>query len=92
MSTFLLVDDDVNFVSRMASAIAARGHHVSVAHDYTDAVQLARGYRFDYALVDVRLPALTGIDLTAALLQLQPALHIVVLTGYGSIATAVSAM
>jgi two-component system response regulator RegA len=89
---FLIVDDDERFRDRLAKALAARSLVVHAAHDNPSALAAAASQRFARAIVDLRMPAPGGLQLIRDLLERQPELEIVVLTGYGSIATAVEAM
>jgi two-component system response regulator RegA len=90
--TFLVVDDDERFRTRLARALTERGHRVSTARDYAEGLTLARCARFERAVVDLRMPGPNGLELIRELRALDAALEIVVLTGYGSIATAVEAV
>lgn len=91
--SLLIVDDDEMFRGRLAQAMRARGLDVRVASDYTTAlVEAARGETAEMAVVDLRMPGPSGLELVRALKQLEPGMRILVLTGYGSIATAVEAM
>ncbi len=91
-ASFLVVDDDERFRDRLAKALAARSFVVHAAEDNASALAAAASRRFTRALVDLRMPAPGGLQLIRDLLELQPDMEIVVLTGYGSIATAVEAM
>ena len=86
----LLVDDDEAFAAAMARALGRRGVAVTVAHNTETALAALDGH--DAALVDLRLGQDSGLRLVAALRERRPALRIVVLTGYASIATAVEAI
>jgi two-component system response regulator RegA len=88
----LLVDDDEVFRERLARALRERGHEVVTARDAPAASEAARGRRFAYAVIDLRMPGPSGLDLVSALRQGDAAIRIVVLTGYGSIVSAVEAM
>ena len=88
----LLVDDDDRLRERLGKALAQRGYQVLAAPDHTAAMALARAQRVDRAIVDLRMPGQHGLRVVQDLLQCQPGVEIVVLTGYGSIATAVEAM
>jgi two-component system response regulator RegA len=88
----LLVDDDERFRERLHKAIAARGYEVQSAPDHDRAMSVARERHIDRAVVDLRMPGSGGLALVRDLIQLQPDVAIVVLTGYGSIATAVEAL
>jgi two-component system response regulator RegA len=90
--SILLVDDDEVFRERLARALRARGHEVATAADAEAAQAAARGQAFGYGVVDLRMPGASGLELVAALKRHDPAMRIVVLTGYGSIVSAVEAM
>jgi two-component system response regulator RegA len=87
----LLVDDDERFRERLSKALEARAHVVLQAWDHDGALQLA-SRSIDRAIVDLRMPGQGGLPLIRELLRRQPGVQVVVLTGYGSIATAVEAM
>lgn len=88
----LIVDDDVPFCAALAAALERRGHRAIVAHDHDEALAEAEAWKPTRAVVDLRMPGRGGLELTAALLRAHPQMRIVVLTGYGSIATAVEAI
>jgi two-component system response regulator RegA len=88
----LLVDDDDTFRGVLSAALARRGYKVATAADAAEAIALAGGQRFDYAVVDLRMPGPSGLTVVEALVRDQPGIRIVVLTGYASIATAVEAI
>src|SRR3954469_1762481 len=89
----LVVDDDGALRERMARAFADRGLEVRTASDAAKAVSLAREDSPELAVVDLKMPgALSGLELVRELKGIDAMTRIVVLTGYGSIATAVEAM
>jgi len=90
--TLLLVDDDPVFRQRLATALEARGIEVRTAGDIAEALDLARQESPELALVDLRMPGGSGLELVRELKALDPATQVVVLTGYGSIATALEAV
>ncbi len=90
--TLLVVDDDAPLRTRLARAMTDRGFEVRVADGYDAAMESARAESPEYALVDLKMPGRSGLELTRDLVALDPATRVVVLTGYGSIATAVEAM
>ena len=90
--TVLVVDDDKAFCQAMAGALRRRGLAVVVAHNYDDALAEAEAWSPDRAVVDLRMPGRSGLELVAALRRSDPHMGIVVLTGYGSIATAIEAI
>ena len=90
--SMLLVDDDAVFRQRLAAALSSRGIEVRTAADGAEAMALAREESPEWALVDLRMPGGSGLDLVRELKVLDPATQVVVLTGYGSIATAMEAV
>lgn len=88
----LVVDDDERLRDRLGQAFAERGLEVRRAGDHAAAVAIARAEPIDRAVVDLRMPGPHGLAVVQELVALQPDIEIVVLTGYGSIATAVEAM
>ena len=90
--SLLVVDDDPVLRPRLARALEERGFEVRQAADVATAVAAARDDSPEAALVDLRLPDGSGLDVLRELKQIDPATRIVLLTGYGSIATAVEAM
>ena len=90
--SILVVDDDETFRERMARAFGDRGLEVRTAPDVASAVALARDESPELALVDLRMPGPSGLELVKALREIDPTTRVVVLTGYGSIANAVEAV
>jgi two-component system response regulator RegA len=88
----LLVDDDETFRTRLARALGARGLDVTTASDAVFGLNEARRVPPDYAVVDLKMPGPSGLELVRELMALAPAIRVVVLTGYGSIASAVEAL
>ena len=92
MTTFLVVDDDPPLRERLARAFTDRGFTTLQAADHAAAVAIARETPIDRAVVDLRMQGPSGLQVVQDLRALQPAMQIVIVTGYGSIATAVEAM
>ena len=90
--SILLVDDDEVFRRRLARAFDERGHDVRTASDYDEAVRSARADSPEFAVVDLRMPGHSGLELVRALKDIDPATKTIVLPGYGSIATAIDAI
>jgi len=88
----LLVDDDERLRTHMARALDRRGLDVRSAASFDEAMAVARETSPALALVDLRMPGASGLELVRALRAHDPAIRVVILTGYGSIATAVEAM
>jgi two-component system, response regulator RegA len=91
-SSLLIVEDDDVLRPRLARAFRERGFEVREAPDVEAALDAARGDPPEYAIVDLRLGTRSGLEVVRALVDLDPATAIVVLTGYGSIATALEAV
>jgi two-component system response regulator RegA len=90
--TLLVVDDDAAYRTRLVRALAERGLSVTQAGSYDEAVQSAEAETPEMALVDLRLPGRSGLDVVKRLKELDSTTSVVVLTGYGSIATAVESV
>jgi two-component system, response regulator RegA len=88
----LVVDDDDVFRSRLGRAFADRGFEVRTARSAEEALALAKQDSPEFAVVDLRMPGASGVDLVRELHAIDPASVVVMLTGYGSIATAVEAI
>jgi two-component system response regulator RegA len=88
----LIVDDDEAFRLRLRRAFASRGWEANCAADRSEALTQARQYAPDLILVDLRMPDVDGLDLVSELRGMDDSSRIVVLTGYGSIATALTAV
>jgi two-component system, response regulator RegA len=92
VTSILVVDDDAPLRHRLAKAFEERGFEVAEAEGHEPALAIARRQRFDRAVVDLRMPGLGGLAVVQDLIAIRPDMQIVVVTGYGSIATAVEAM
>ncbi|MEO0660442.1 MAG: response regulator [Planctomycetota bacterium] len=90
--SMLLVDDDEILRERLARALRERGFDVRTAANVDDAVQLAEADSPEYAVVDLRMPGKGGMELLRELQRVDAGTRALVLTGYGSIATAVEAV
>lgn len=90
--SILVVDDDAAFRARLVRALSDRGLAVTAARSYDEAMTLARAETPELALVDLRLPGRSGLDVVRGLKDLDDTTNVVVLTGYGSIATAVESV
>jgi two-component system response regulator RegA len=90
--SFLVVDDDEAFRTRLVKAIQARGLKAQGADSADAALKLAWQVKPQAALIDLRMPGMSGLELVTQLASRFPGIQMVVLTGYGSIATAVEAV
>ena len=90
--TLLVVDDDEPFLKRLARAMEKRGFEPVTADSVAAGKAAAAGHPPAYAVVDLRLLDGNGLDVVEVLRERRPDCRIVVLTGYGAIATAVAAV
>ncbi|HET8610944.1 MAG TPA: response regulator transcription factor [Burkholderiales bacterium] len=90
--SLLIADDDPTFCQVLARALERRGFTVAVAHDVPSALSLAQRNPPQYAVIDLKMPGPSGLELVTELRALNAGTRIVVLTGYASIATAVEAI
>jgi two-component system response regulator RegA len=90
--TLLIVDDDRPFRERLARAMQARGFEVLMAETVREGISIARERSPAYAVVDLKLDDGNGLDVVETLHEVRPNTRVVVLTGFGNIATAVAAV
>ncbi|MBL3563760.1 ActR/PrrA/RegA family redox response regulator transcription factor [Rhodovulum sulfidophilum] len=90
--SLLIVDDDEPFLRRLARAMEKRGFQPEMAETVAAGKAIASARPPAYAVVDLRLEDGTGLDVVETLREKRPDSKIVVLTGYGAIATAVAAV
>jgi two-component system, response regulator RegA len=88
----LIIDDDQTFCSRLARAFRDRGLFVKEAHDSLTAYQLIQSFKPKRVILDLKLAKESGLVILKELMRLDHTLKIVVLTGYGTISTAVEAV
>jgi len=91
-TSLLVVDDDKPFLTRLARAMEGRGFTVETAESVEEAVAKAKAHPPAYAVVDMRLGDGNGLDVVAAIREKRSDSKTVILTGYGNIATAVTAV
>ena len=84
----LIVDDEKEFVDTLAQRLTIRGYDVTTAFSGKEAIETVRGYNFDVVILDVLMPGMDGVGTQKMLHQIQPFLQCIVLTGHGSIDSA----
>ena len=92
LQTVLVVEDDEPFRTMLVGALRRRGYDAHGVVDGAAALAHARHDSPEMAIVDLRLPGMSGLDVVRELKAIDPATAVVVLTGYGSIATALEAI
>jgi two-component system response regulator RegA len=90
--TLLIVDDDEPLRMRLARAMEKRGYQVQTADSVAAGIQMARSKPPAYAVVDLKLGDGNGLDVVSAIRLARQDARVVMLTGYGNIATAVAAV
>jgi two-component system response regulator RegA len=90
--SLLLVDDDKPFLTRLERAMEKRGFDVRTADSVAAGMAQVKSNPPAYAVVDMRLEDGNGLDVVSTLNEIRPDARAVVLTGYGNIATAVTAV
>lgn len=91
-ATLLIVDDDEAFRTRLARAMEKRGFETAMASGVKEAIRLAKVTPPAFAVVDLRLEDGDGIEVVNAIHDIRDDCRVVMLTGYGNIATAVAAV
>lgn len=90
--SILLVDDSFVLRDRLAEAFQERGFRVNVAGNCDEAVDVFRNDPTDLAVVDLRMPGRTGLTVISDLKAIRPDVQVLILSGFGSIATAIDAI
>ena len=88
----LLVDDDPVYCEVLQEALSQRNFSVALAYDVPSALRKLEKLLPDYAVIDLKMPGPSGLELVRSLHELNPHTKIIVLTGYASIATAIEAI
>lgn len=90
--SILIVDDDPSVVAVCERVLRHEGYDATLADNGLAALHLAREQAFDLVLVDINMPGLSGLDTYRQLRELQPDLIGVVITGFGTLGTAIEAL
>lgn len=90
--SLLIVDDDRPFLQRIARAMESRGFTVTTAETVAEGIHRIRDQAPAFAIVDMRLADGNGLDVIQILHENRPGARVIILTGYGNIATAVTAV
>jgi len=91
-NNLLVVDDDEIFCQVMHRALTKRGFQVEVCFNIDKAEKAAKETLFKKALVDLKIAQESGLSLIRSLITINPEMQIIMLTGYGSVSTAVEAI
>lgn len=88
----LVCDDDAIFRRRLVRAFQSRGFETIDAPTPDEAIELAKRFKPQRAVLDLKMPGKSGLDLLTELTAIDPDMDVVILTGFGSIASAVEAV
>jgi DNA-binding NtrC family response regulator len=80
----LLVDDEVGYLEVLAKRLIYRDFDVTTASSGEEAIRAVRSRDFDVAVVDLKMEDMDGIEVLKVLKRMDPALHVIILTGHGS--------
>ncbi len=88
----LVVDDELLLRDVLFDYLSRQGYEVLMASNGEKALEIAQNNRFHLALVDIKMPGISGLDVTAKLKELYPQIIVIIMTGYPSLNTAISAI
>ena len=92
MDTILVVDDEINYLTVMETLLGEAGYEVLTAPSAIEAVKIVAAADLDLVLTDMKMPKMSGIELLEKLQQLYPGLPVIIMTAFGTVEKAVSAM
>jgi two-component system NtrC family response regulator len=92
MDTILVVDDEINYLTVMEALLSATGYEVLTAPGALEALKIAGASDLDLVLTDMKMPRMSGIELLDELRRLYPDLPVIIMTAYGTVEKAVTAM
>ena len=92
MDTILVVDDESNYLTVMETLLGEAGYEVLTAPSAIEALKISAAADLDLVLTDMKMPKMTGIELLDKLQHLQPDLPVIIMTAFGTVEKAVSAM
>jgi two-component system nitrogen regulation response regulator GlnG len=88
----LVVDDEESIRWVLSKALTRQGLHVDVADCGTSARELLKKHRYDLAMIDIKMPDISGLDLLDEVLSVHPSLFVIMMTAESSMQNAVEAM
>ncbi len=81
----ILVDDEQKFINMLAKRLAMRGIHADVVFSGDDAIKKVGNTAYDVAVLDIKMPGISGLDLKRKLTTLNPGLKFIFVTGHGAV-------
>ncbi len=82
MINLLIVDDEKDVLETLTDAFIVFGHQVTKAQNGREALEYFKHGDFDLAIIDVELPVMNGLDLTAEIKKIEPEFPVILITGY----------
>jgi len=92
MISILIVDDEQRMANGLKTRLSQEGYEATTAFTGKQALAVSKAHSFDVCILDIRLPDIDGIDLLRKLKDVQPTMEILMLTGFASVDTAITAM
>jgi two-component system NtrC family response regulator len=92
MDTILVIDDEINYLTVMETLLGEAGYEVLTAPSALEALKIAGASDLDLALTDMKMPKMSGIELLDEFNRLYPDLPVIIMTAYGTVEKAVTAM
>src|SRR5580698_7506465 len=88
----LVVDDEADFGKMIQKTLTQAGYRVDAATSATQAIALQRKHSYDLALVDMRMPEMTGLELLQYLKMRDKRIFVIIMTAYGSFSVGIDAL
>ena len=88
----LIVDDEAQFADNLLKLLSKRGFDVVAVNDGVSALRTVEDEEFDVVLLDLKMPGMHGIDALKAMRKKKPLTEVIILTGHGSVDSAVEGM
>ncbi len=88
----LVVDDEVDFAKMIQKTLTQAGYRVDAAASATQAIAFQRKHSYDLAIVDMRMPEMTGLELLQYLKVRDKKMFVILMTAYGSLAVGIEAL
>lgn len=92
MSSILIIEDDEDLRETLERSFARRGFSVKAARNYNEMLETIKKFHPNFALVDLKMPGKSGLEVVSFLKEFDAKMKIVVLTGYASISTTIEAI
>ena len=91
-SEILFVDDEKELLFTVDEYLSQMGYNITVIDSGLEALELTKKKKIDILITDLKMPEVNGLELLKAVKDHQPETEVIILTGYGSIETAVEAL